>query len=582
MSTPLRRPGRTPGTANLVIALGVLALLLPLLLQAATAAPPTAAEFSPNAKQVIKKAPPGQAAAVNGTGQGAAPGGVGPGGGKPSPKPTVGPTATPTKGPAPQVPETDLKRCVGPPPLRQIEDPQSPPCIAYYKGDNGGATAKGVTRDAVYIAVPTAENARPAFEALFKFFNKRFQFYGRKLVPEFCSDSNSGASDQATQVSDAALSASGCGGTYAKPFASTFYRTNNGRYYMPEMGCRYKTIAVGSYSPYDSAFLNKCPGYLYQYPMLVDDEFANFGEWMCNRLVGKNAQYAAGNDNSTPGKPLTSLPRKFGFLLEPFTDDDPVLRSGAFNPILSRLHACGVDVDPKNVILNPVVGSSFDPASAQNAVLQLKDNGVTSIVCMCNFFSFGTLQRAAETNRFSPEWITGTFGLNDVNSSFFLGAGPSTQMAHTFGLTFQPPIVSPLLNPYNVALAEGDPTQAPDTASTGEAKLEVYRALLVLASGIQMAGPNLTPETFRDGLRKTSFPNPITETHAGFVGFKPDGYSMTKDGAEWWWSTRDKGPFTDSSNSGTVCYLNSLKRYELGSWPAGDAPFFAGPCDNGP
>ena len=86
---PLKRPGRTPGTANLGVAVAVLAVLLPLLLNAATAAPPTAAEFSPNASQVIKKAPPNQGAAVNGTGEGKAPGrgpGTGPGGGTPTPR----------------------------------------------------------------------------------------------------------------------------------------------------------------------------------------------------------------------------------------------------------------------------------------------------------------------------------------------------------------------------------------------------------------------------------------------------------------------------------------------------------------
>src|SRR3954452_17567094 len=102
MSRPLRRPGRTPGSVNLAVALGALALLLPLLLNAATASPPTAAEFSPNAKQVIKKAPPGQAAEVNGTGEGKAPGA----GATPTPSARATPTPTATKG-VPTVPEGD-------------------------------------------------------------------------------------------------------------------------------------------------------------------------------------------------------------------------------------------------------------------------------------------------------------------------------------------------------------------------------------------------------------------------------------------------------------------------------------------
>jgi hypothetical protein len=553
---------------NLGIALAVLAVLLPLLLNAATGAPPTAAEFSPNAKQVIKKAPPGQAAAVNGTGEGAAPagGGTGPGGASPSPKPTLAP-------PKLEVPPDQVKACVGPPPLRQIEDPQSPPCIAYWKGDNGGATSPGVTRENIYIAVPTPESAQAQYDALFKFFNKRFQFYGRKLVPEYCNPSNSGASDQAGQVADAATSASGCGGTMPKPFASTFYRQNNGAYYMPEMACRHKTIVVGSYSPYDSKFLERCAPYQYQYPMEVDEEFANVGEWACARLAGRKAEYA--------GDPLASSPRKFGVLLEPFTDDDPVARRDALDPMLSRLHACGIDLASGDVIVNPVEGD-FDPATAQNAMLQLRRDDVTSVICMCNFFSFGTLQRAATSAAYEPEWITSTFGLNDVNSSFILGQGPNSQMRHTFGITFQPRMISPLENPYNVALQEGDPSQGPDTTTLVEAELEIYRALLLLASGIQMAGPKLTVDSFRDGLRSTRFPNPITSTHAGAVDVRPDGYSLTADAAEWWFSTTARGPFSDSgSHPGTVCYLYGGARRTLGAWPRGPAPFFRGPCDSG-
>jgi hypothetical protein len=564
----MRRPGRAGAGLNLGLAIAVLAILLPLILRAATSAPPTAAEFSPNARQVIKKAPPGQAAAVNGTGEGSAPGA--PGG-----------TTTTTAAPL-AVPRNQVKRCVGPPPLRQIEDPQSPPCISYWSGDNGGATARGVTSDSVYIAVPTPENSEMQYNALAKFFNDRFQFYGRKIVLEFCGSTGggSGSADEASQNADAALAASGCGNK-PKPFASTFYRQNNGAYYMPAMACGHKTIVVGSYSPYDSRFLNRCAPYQYQYPMEVDEQFANVGEWICNRLAGRVATWSSGGDGSTPPRQLNEQPRKFGLLLEPFTDDDPVARPEALQPMLSRLHACGADVAARDAIVNPVDGD-FDPASAQNAMLQLRSDNITSVICMCNFFSFGTLQRAASSSAYHPEWITSTFGLNDVNSSFILGAGPPDQMRHTFGVTFQPRMINPLLNPYNVAVQEGDPSVSPDTATTGEAKLEVYRALLLLASGIQMAGPRLTVESFRDGLRKTVFPNPITATHAGAVGFRPNGYSMTKDGTEWWYSTNDRGPFSDSGgHPGTACYIDSGRRYELGGWPKGDPPVFNGRCDSG-
>jgi hypothetical protein len=535
----------------------------------AGAAPrPTAAALSPNGQQVIKKAPPGSGASSNGDGgKGTGPGGAG----APSASPTPSPTPSP---PVREVPRNLVKQCVGPPPLRQIEDPQSPPCIAYWQGDNGGATATGVTQDHVYIAVPTPEGKTGQYNALFNFFNKRFQFYGRTLVPEFCSSSGagSGSADQANQVADAALAASGCGGP--KPFASTMYRAgNNGAYYLPQMACRYQTIAVGSYSPFDSEFMNRCAPYLYQYSMLADNEFANIGEWICNRLVGRNADYAGSAQ-------LQSQQRRFGIVLEPFADDDPVSRRSALDPMLSRLHACRADIADKDVLVNPVTPSSDNGPSAQNAILQLKNDGVTSIVCMCNFYSFGTLGRAADTSAYSPEWISSSFGLNDIDSSFILGYDLNTQLSHTFGITFHPRIVPPLENPYNVALQEGDPSQNPDTTVLVEGELEVYRALLLLASGIQMAGPHLTPRTFAAGLRKTTFPNPITAAHAGAVGFHLDGHSMTSDAAEWWFDTQAVGPFSDSNaHRGTVCYLDGGRRYSLGHWPRGPAPFFkSGSC----
>src|SRR4051812_32924222 len=44
------------------------------------------------------------------------------------------------------------KHCVGTPP-RQTDDPLAPPCVAYFTGDNGGATTRGVTAQEVRVLV---------------------------------------------------------------------------------------------------------------------------------------------------------------------------------------------------------------------------------------------------------------------------------------------------------------------------------------------------------------------------------------------------------------------------------------------
>src|SRR5688572_12407961 len=73
-----------------------------------------------------------------------------------------------------------VRRCVGDPP-RQTEDPQSPPCVAAWSGDNGGATWQGVTRDEIVVAVPCADPCYWAYELFVAHVNKRFELYGRRI-----------------------------------------------------------------------------------------------------------------------------------------------------------------------------------------------------------------------------------------------------------------------------------------------------------------------------------------------------------------------------------------------------------------
>lgn len=580
---PLRRPGRTPGVANLGVMAAVLAVLLPLLLNAATSAPPTAAEFSPNATQVIKKAPPGQAAEVNGAGEGQGPGA--------SPTPiasaTAAPRPTPTKNQT--VSENDLKQCVGPEPLRQIEDPQSPPCIAYWKGDNGGATAKGVTRDSIYVAIPTPKGFQDEYEAMAKFFNRRFQFYGRKLVFQYCSpgagqDSN-GSGGQDGQIADASNAAKGCGNGIP-PFASNYYQFDNGRYYNHEMACRYKVVTVASYTPFDSTYMQTCKPYLFQYTMGSEEMFEQMGSWACARLAGRAARF--GDGTTSTGGQLAQTTRRFGIFLAPFYHDDPVARRSALRAMTERLKACGAPVSDDRIVINPVTetnsGQSLDPVSANNAITQMRQAGVTSIFCFCGIFPFGALSRAAASSSYEPEWLASTYGILDDYNGLLLSAAPTDQLEHLFGLSFLPRHVNPLLEPYNRAITEGDPA-VPARTSNGDFTnfTQLYRPLLMLAAGIQMAGPRLTPQTFHDGLMKTRFPNPVTSLNAGAVGVESRAYSFTRDAAEFWYSTTAQGPYSDddAGAKGAICYLDLGRRYRIGAWKKGELTSFGSRCDSG-
>src|SRR5687767_1100554 len=157
-TTTESRP-RTPGVAYAVLTLALATLVGALALTSRQSAPPTIAEFAPQAVEQIVDAAEGSTAA-----------GGRPGEGLSESEPPADPAIAPETIDVPRV-----YRCVGDPP-RQIEDPQSPPCVPFWSGDNGGATYKGVTRDEVRIAAPWLYSP-----ALDRFFNARFQFYGRRL-----------------------------------------------------------------------------------------------------------------------------------------------------------------------------------------------------------------------------------------------------------------------------------------------------------------------------------------------------------------------------------------------------------------
>ncbi|MHB8452806.1 MAG: hypothetical protein ACYDAQ_20485, partial [Mycobacteriales bacterium] len=146
-----RRPGRSTGSVYGVVVLALVVVLASLAWTVRQPPPPTIVAFAPGAVHQIKRPPPNQAAktgtrAGNGgtTGtQGKGPGsqGKGPSGGPPPPPVTVH---------VPNVVVPAQFQCVGTAPYqRQIEDPQSPPCVSYWKGNNGGATAFGVTANQI-------------------------------------------------------------------------------------------------------------------------------------------------------------------------------------------------------------------------------------------------------------------------------------------------------------------------------------------------------------------------------------------------------------------------------------------------
>jgi hypothetical protein len=567
-----RRDGRSPALVYTALSAALVVLLAVLTITAAQTAPPAIAELAPAAVEQIKDAPPSQTSSV-GEGEGGSASG---GGATTTTVAAVAPTLPPEVRVAPRT-----RRCITAPGSlpRQTEDPQSPPCVALWEGgDNGGATSKGVTRDEITIAVPAFDGqlsrAQRAYET---YFNKRFELYGRKLrlVPfKPAPDYTTGDKMQGDAVFvDEQVNA----------FASLGYNLQQGQenvYYdaLARRGIVSVSANYAGPSRQTEKDLTAHAPYEWSYYQSLDIIERHLAELICKQLVGKRAAFAGGSE--------AVKDRRFGLIV------DATVRGGTpidGEPLLGLTRRCGAQWSTAFV--------QFADASIPNAAIdgnktpiaQFRGDGVTSIVCLCLNYELRGAQQDAYTSSppYLPEWVINGYGLQD--SDYQGGTSwvpPSDQ--NVFGLRSYNKSQPREAMPFWKALREVDPTFP-------EGDLNVdwsYWNLLVLASGIQLAGPNLTAESFQQGLQRTHFPNPGCGGPPDFqacVGFEGGSHTMIKDTALVWWDpnqpsveydyAKTKNQYASKTGRGAYCYADLGVRRTLGSWPKQDPPIFNGrPC----
>lgn len=545
------RPPKVPGFALLGVGGTLFVLILVVALVARATPPPTVSELSPQATRQIKETT-GDLSGSTGAdgGQGAA---VQPG--------------TAQSSPDPEVIETQrVKRCIADPP-RQIEDPQSPPCVPYWPGgDNGGATWKGVTDKEIRIAIGNylrwddasrASGEDVAYDQLVEryetFFNRRFEFYGRKL--DLVTYTPSRPAVPAVNMKADAVKVDEEMGA----FAAAQYSEQDGRHwvYFDALAER-KIIGVvtgsGGMSHTDEAHLARHAPYQWDYTPTIDRMLLRYGDFLCKVLVGKPAEYAAPPQAQEPV-------RKFGIIVDTGFKDTPPADVSA---LVRTLDACGSP---------PVLGEWNQEGAPTSVLLDFRDQHVTSVMYTGQVGLLALrIMSTASGQGFHPEWLVWDMGIQASDGGSIIY--PKDQAPHIFGLQVYNKILRSEDMPYVWASREIAPEVAPPQ---GEHFERLYKSLLLLASGIQMAGPKLTPHAFEEALMRTEFPNPGAKGppyYQARVGF-PGIHSMQQDLAMIWLSGSERSPATGVAPS--FCYVNRGQRYGLGEWPS-DARFFNGPC----
>jgi len=191
---------------------------------------------------------------------------------------------------------------------------------------------------------------------------------------------------------------------------------------------------------------------------------------------------------------------------------------------------------------------------AANIISKLQSDGVTTILCGCDPIIPVFLSGVASRQGYYPEFVVTGTALTDQD---IVGQLWNQQFAaHAFGIS---PNNTPVPSTQTIGYAAYKTVRSDEPAFGVEI---IYYQMAEMAIGLQMAGPNLTPQTFQQGMR--AFPPKVGP--AGLWSFDPGNYTIGEDVREICWS-----PTTISTyNQKQGAYLGtSSQRWTAGHIPTG-------------
>jgi len=445
---------------------------------------------------------------------------------------------------------------------KQIQgDPYSPPCIAW-EGDNGGATSKGVTPTEIKVSArilnekgfqqqlatlagaeitDTPDDVKRTMSALAEFFNKNYQFYGRKIALQFYNGKGSGTTEllgggQAEAEADATTVAEQIG---------AFAEINGGTPPFSDALARKKVIAFGapylsrkwmvSHRPYNWSIATDCS-------IIVE----SVGEVVEKQLLGKNADLA--------GDGLKGKPRKFV----------------ALAPENPWYQEC---VDDGEARLKKVTGKGFDlriaykldinsmSNQAASIIAKLKSEGVTTVLMGTDPIMPVFLSSKAQEQGYNPEWVVAGTAFTDIDVVGQLY--DQNQWSRAFGVSYLGKQLPQRAGLGYAAYKSIRPNDEPAFAVEA-----IYAQMSLLAIGIQMAGPQLTPQSYEQGM----FNYPGGTGPFGTWGFDSDSYTPTQDYRIIWWNA--KATSTVNNKQGRYEESYGGQRFKVGSLPKEDPKVF--------
>ncbi len=441
----------------------------------------------------------------------------------------------------------------------------APPCVKPFTGDNGGATAPGVTKDTITVALyqsqpdilqnaaldrsgsdeslaAEAETVRQ-YQA---FFEAHYETYGRHVKLVVVKASGPPDDDQ-TAKADAIKVA-----TQVKAFAS-FGGPGQTEAYAQELAARGVLCLGDCMLASSESFVNQRAPYVWLTLPAVDQSATHWANFVARGLAGHPARYA--------GDPsLMRKRRVFGLVR---FDESFAGFQEAGTQFISKLRADGVK-------LAADAPYELDLARAQenarNTIAKMKSAGVTTVMFAGDPLTPGYLTTEATNQGYFPEWVD--LGAAYSDTSLFGRTYDQKQWKHAFGVSSLYVPTPQRLDQYADILSWQ--SGKPPAAKTYKV---LVQAPLIFYTAVHLAGPDLTPQTFRDALFR--FPSTRTEPSQihlswGHHDIWPNtDYFGADDATVIWWNPEAKG-IDEVGNAGTGMweFADGGQRYLPDQWPA--------------
>jgi len=449
-----------------------------------------------------------------------------------------------------------------------VPDYFAPACMAPFTGDNGGATATGVTADEITIvhyqgpdndpiinyitsAVKVDEtNAQEnaTIEGFIKYFETYYELYGRKI--KYVSYESTGlANDEVTARADAQRIVE-----EYKPFAVVGGPALTNAF-ADEMAAR-ETVCISCGGGTAEWFAERDP-YLWNLDGSSEQKQVHVVEFIGKQLAGKPASHA--------GEALKAETRKFAVVYE--------ASGGAESQRLADLmEARMTEAGAAPDLMLPY---TLDPGTIQQQasqiVAKMKAAGITTVVLSTDPVAPGDFTREATTQEYEPEWLVAAATLTDTNA---FGRGyDQKQWAHAFGVTSLAVRVNPNVVGSKILYKwfTGQDAPAPLGAPV------FMPGFSLLFSALQGTGPNLTPQTLGDFIKTIKTTPAMT---ASYLSYGDQGiwdeadYNGVDDATVFWWDATATGPDENGrEGTGLMKFVDGGKRYLPGEWPTEDKLF---------